>query len=183
RLFVFCFFFSSRRRHTRFSRDWSSDVCSSDLEVVPIRGGLRDIHGQRIDAQLIEGQPLPDAAQRQVGDELLEGEKDAAIGIVVADASGGQPQQKGLPGQIAQLQLAPGLLLEYTRQQSVQQWRDDENEKRCIQQKAGNQRGEQCADFCWHPVILTAAVRLKNYVVAPSVTSALPEMRIRKYEF
>src|SRR5690606_39546132 len=26
------FFFSSRRRHTRFSRDWSSDVCSSDLE-------------------------------------------------------------------------------------------------------------------------------------------------------
>src|SRR5436309_13272854 len=27
------FFFSSRRRHTRFSRDWSSDVCSSDLVV------------------------------------------------------------------------------------------------------------------------------------------------------
>src|SRR5690606_19257564 len=26
------FFFSSRRRHTRFSRDWSSDVCSSDLK-------------------------------------------------------------------------------------------------------------------------------------------------------
>src|SRR5690606_40966631 len=31
--FTLClyFFFSSRRRHTRFSRDWSSDVCSSDL--------------------------------------------------------------------------------------------------------------------------------------------------------
>src|SRR5690606_40588824 len=28
------FFFSSRRRHTRFSRDWSSDVCSSDLFFV-----------------------------------------------------------------------------------------------------------------------------------------------------
>src|SRR5690606_40661985 len=28
---LFFFFFSSRRRHTRFSRDWSSDVCSSDL--------------------------------------------------------------------------------------------------------------------------------------------------------
>src|SRR5256886_3821888 len=27
-----CFFFSSRRRHTRFDCDWSSDVCSSDLE-------------------------------------------------------------------------------------------------------------------------------------------------------
>src|SRR5260370_6728506 len=28
----FCFFFSSRRRHTRFKCDWSSDVCSSDLK-------------------------------------------------------------------------------------------------------------------------------------------------------
>src|SRR5688572_31023650 len=28
---VMCFFFSSRRRHTRFDCDWSSDVCSSDL--------------------------------------------------------------------------------------------------------------------------------------------------------
>src|SRR6266704_5021296 len=28
-----CFFFSSRRRHTRSKRDWSSDVCSSDLDV------------------------------------------------------------------------------------------------------------------------------------------------------
>src|SRR5690625_7892810 len=27
------FFFSSRRRHTRWPRDWSSDVCSSDLPV------------------------------------------------------------------------------------------------------------------------------------------------------
>src|SRR5215475_1158921 len=32
--YIFFFFFSSRRRHTRFSRDWSSDVCSSDLLVV-----------------------------------------------------------------------------------------------------------------------------------------------------
>src|SRR5690606_41035637 len=30
------FFFSSRRRHTRFSRDWSSDVCSSDLRRKPV---------------------------------------------------------------------------------------------------------------------------------------------------
>src|SRR6266852_9002614 len=28
---MFLFFFSSRRRHTRCYRDWSSDVCSSDL--------------------------------------------------------------------------------------------------------------------------------------------------------
>src|SRR5690606_39761447 len=41
--------FSSRRRHTRFSRDWSSDVCSSDLEEAALAaiaraadGGMRD---------------------------------------------------------------------------------------------------------------------------------------------
>src|SRR5256884_1815920 len=32
-VFLIFFFFSSRRRHTRCSRDWSSDVCSSDLSV------------------------------------------------------------------------------------------------------------------------------------------------------
>src|SRR5207302_3971203 len=32
KLFIFV---SSRRRHTRFSRDWSSDVCSSDLQPPP----------------------------------------------------------------------------------------------------------------------------------------------------
>src|SRR3712207_8293437 len=31
------FFFSSRRRHTRYWRDWSSDVCSSDLKGILIR--------------------------------------------------------------------------------------------------------------------------------------------------
>src|SRR5699024_11611491 len=32
--FLFFFFFYSRRRHTRSKRDWSSDVCSSDLVIV-----------------------------------------------------------------------------------------------------------------------------------------------------
>src|SRR5205809_7475956 len=36
-LLFFFFFFSSRRRHTRCSRDWSSNVCSSDL--LPHQGG------------------------------------------------------------------------------------------------------------------------------------------------
>src|SRR6266487_5783075 len=31
--YIVFFFFSSRRRHTRWTGDWSSDVCSSDLEV------------------------------------------------------------------------------------------------------------------------------------------------------
>src|SRR5947209_15682008 len=41
------FFFSSRRRHTRYWHDWSSDVCSSDLEVGPGGVGLLDL--ERID--------------------------------------------------------------------------------------------------------------------------------------
>src|SRR5207247_8085024 len=35
------FFFSSRRRHTRSTRDWSSDVCSSDLDTCSSALGLR----------------------------------------------------------------------------------------------------------------------------------------------
>src|SRR5215217_889024 len=34
-MMIFFFFFSSRRRHTRYWRDWSSDVCSSDLQSQP----------------------------------------------------------------------------------------------------------------------------------------------------
>src|SRR2546429_1224869 len=37
------FFFSSRRRHTRCSRDWSSDVCSSDLFVIIEGENLRKL--------------------------------------------------------------------------------------------------------------------------------------------
>src|SRR5690606_40896413 len=35
--------FSSRRRHTRFSRDWSSDVCSSDLEKIDLLARTQEI--------------------------------------------------------------------------------------------------------------------------------------------
>src|SRR5207245_4944682 len=52
-LAICCFFFSSRRRHTRCYRDWSSDVCSSDLRqrfssvcngrAHQIRAGLADL--------------------------------------------------------------------------------------------------------------------------------------------
>src|SRR5690606_24386538 len=40
------FFFSSRRRHTRFSRDWSSDVCSSDLPLLSV--------GQQLDGLTVK---------------------------------------------------------------------------------------------------------------------------------
>src|SRR6266513_5489225 len=44
------FFFSSRRRHTRSKRDWSSDVCSSDLRLmIPTKDSL-----EPDDRQLVE---------------------------------------------------------------------------------------------------------------------------------
>src|SRR5690606_40821110 len=49
-------FFSSRRRHTRFSRDWSSDVCSSDLSVLtdPTFGGVTASFAMLGDVHLAE---------------------------------------------------------------------------------------------------------------------------------
>src|SRR6266498_5473923 len=52
--YVFCvfFFFSSRRRHTRCGRDWSSDVCSSDLPGVYICDECIDLCNEIIDEEL-----------------------------------------------------------------------------------------------------------------------------------
>src|SRR5437870_2365712 len=51
RYFLF-FFFSSRRRHTRWPRDWSSDVCSSDLpiavELLPFHAEVRATMGDQL---------------------------------------------------------------------------------------------------------------------------------------
>src|SRR2546427_3354443 len=53
-VFVLFFFFSSRRRHTRFDCDWSSDVCSSDLkpDVVVLDLELTSIKGTQVIAAL-----------------------------------------------------------------------------------------------------------------------------------
>src|SRR5690554_7712396 len=65
---VAAFFFSSRRRHTRCGRDWSSDVCSSDL------GNLADVVDAGGDLQrlkLLLGQAhLAAYGPRQRGDAL-----------------------------------------------------------------------------------------------------------------
>src|SRR5690606_40435944 len=45
---VCSFFFSSRRRHTRFSRDWSSDVCSSDLAAFAAAAAGPDPAGESV---------------------------------------------------------------------------------------------------------------------------------------
>src|SRR5690606_39294801 len=45
--------FSRRRRHTRFSRDWSSDMCSSDLHITII-AATEGMQFDRVDPGLIE---------------------------------------------------------------------------------------------------------------------------------
>src|SRR5687768_2357223 len=62
----FIFFFSSRRRHTRCSRDWSSDVCSSDLERIEFQ------EDGRIIAYIRNTGPIDvTVAQADVNDRIL----------------------------------------------------------------------------------------------------------------
>src|SRR2546430_11697026 len=76
------FFFSSRRRHTRFDCDWSSDVCSSDLDAEQaVRAGLA----------LIEA-----VANLQTGRDPLQIRVGVATGVaVVGDlvGEGGSQEQ------------------------------------------------------------------------------------------
>src|SRR5258707_11034065 len=70
------FFFSSRRRHTRYWRDWSSDVCSSDLKLL-----------ERVDDRNAQGELyLTSIVELAVGDgcrvEALElADSDEALGV------------------------------------------------------------------------------------------------------
>src|SRR2546430_17102352 len=57
------FFFSSRRRHTRFDCDWSSDVCSSDLARLALQQALRREHVADLGGADAEGQ-RPEGAVR-----------------------------------------------------------------------------------------------------------------------
>src|SRR6267142_4484474 len=60
----FFFFFSSRRRHTRLTCDWSSDVCSSDLDRTcsARRSGIPTAHRRRSSTR-------PRSEERRVGKE------------------------------------------------------------------------------------------------------------------
>src|SRR5699024_11748782 len=70
-----CFFFSSRRRHTKSKRDWSSDVCSSDLYWVTLwcgSDGLFDVCG---------------LAESEDRDDLVLAPFHRGVGDQVGDAS------------------------------------------------------------------------------------------------
>src|SRR5690606_39638554 len=61
------FFFSSRRRHTSFSRDWSSDVCSSDLRLLLLDAVLV---GRRVGGSGPGAQPEQAGGEEQGQGEL-----------------------------------------------------------------------------------------------------------------
>src|SRR5207253_3803422 len=73
------FFFSSRRRHTRWPRDWSSDVCSSDLHNDGSRRNLPGSHQasvQRVhQQQLPQPSPTECAAHRKTTDQGCRSEE------------------------------------------------------------------------------------------------------------
>src|SRR5260370_11256790 len=68
------FFFSSRRRHTRFKCDWSSDVCSSDLSCScgPAEPGPDAGHAA------LSGERHPGQARPRLDDGVARGESAAA---------------------------------------------------------------------------------------------------------
>src|SRR5215510_11418864 len=96
-MYVFCcfFFFSSRRRHTRWPRDWSSDVCSSDLL------GLEAHFRPRVGIDLSEEGDL-DLTREE---EILQAGKAAALvllhvvlGQVADEVAGDTHVEEKLPG-------------------------------------------------------------------------------------
>src|SRR5437762_9583524 len=76
---LFFFFFSSRRRHTRYIGDWSSDVCSSDLQGQV--GAPRFVGDTEL---LAGGAGVPIGSDGEFGAELGVEFPAAAVGVAVA---------------------------------------------------------------------------------------------------
>src|SRR2546430_6913594 len=81
---IVCFFFSSRRRHTRFDCDWSSDVCSSDL-----RGRADDERWLRVrihlEAQHVGGVAREERSETRRLEQLLTVRDDARGRLAAGD--------------------------------------------------------------------------------------------------
>src|SRR5690625_7227869 len=75
----YSFFFSSRRRHTRWPRDWSSDVCSSDLTAIAVvldrvhEEGLVEVRGHL--ARMMSSRGLSDSPLFTIPEAVLRSEE------------------------------------------------------------------------------------------------------------
>src|SRR6266446_6142951 len=79
--YFFFFFFSSRRRHTRLQGDWSSDVCSSDLEQ-PVIAHVPPGRVPRVAGMIENGDAYGFSVH---GTEVIAPVSAFAPGFVVAD--------------------------------------------------------------------------------------------------
>src|SRR3712207_2987552 len=101
----YSFFFSSRRRHTRYWRDWSSDVCSSDLQArslgiqtvyqdLALVNKLSVFHNMFLNGEMTVGPFLNNRKMKEKTSQYLEdmGVNIPSINTEVARLSGGQRQ-------------------------------------------------------------------------------------------
>src|SRR2546422_7113351 len=92
------FFFSSRRRHTRCSRDWSSDVCSSDL--TPVHRDARpveaDLPRERLDGREC-GEHQAEAVTRRIRQRAVRtgGHEERRVGGNGRRACRGKGEESG----------------------------------------------------------------------------------------
>src|SRR5699024_11362940 len=97
--YVVFFFFSSRRRHTRSKRDWSSDVCSSDLHFcMDLEFLLRRKPQWRRIARGILFQPGDISANGESAEAAADGETpddDSDISLEIGRASCRERVEKG----------------------------------------------------------------------------------------
>src|SRR6266480_5366446 len=91
-MFVVFFFFSSRRRHTRLTCDWSSDVCSSDLD-----GGIHFLRPARVVTH-IDPTGLQDPESGDFTFDGVTGARDGSFPTV--DVANGAPTGAGATDEI-----------------------------------------------------------------------------------
>src|SRR2546429_3493394 len=106
------FFFSSRRRHTRCSRDWSSDVCSSDLLEVYGHDGLPVLSA---DGHQIQGWITAQGVLRAIARQITTAQAQSTQAQVSADWEHADPESllrhppTPLPGyQVAEITITAG---------------------------------------------------------------------------
>src|SRR3712207_2791235 len=96
------FFFSSRSRHTRYWRDWSSDVCSSDLETSLTVPGIKYVvdpgtarisrYSHRTKVQRLPIEPISQASARQRSGRCGRTSEGIAIRLYTEDDFDARPE-------------------------------------------------------------------------------------------
>src|SRR2546430_12179604 len=95
------FFFSSRRRHTRFDCDWSSDVCSSDLgdheELLTMHAGNQD----RAKSKREHGEENSARKAESIGERIFLTQHRQSGGDRAVDEKAGDAGEQRVPAKIA----------------------------------------------------------------------------------